>query len=66
MLIAIGHLPSGARSAACYISPRLANAAMCSPARNASAEIVSVGWPRDEVTMLLPSQMKRFRTSCVR
>jgi hypothetical protein len=30
------------------------------------AEIVSVGCPRDDVTMLLPSQMKRFRTSWVR
>src|SRR5262245_58516378 len=48
------------------ISPRFANWAMCSPALNASAEMVAVGWPRDDVTMLLPSQMKRFRTSCVR
>ena len=39
---------------------------MCSPALKASAEIVSVGCPRDEVTMLLPSQMNRFLTSCVR
>ena len=57
--------PAARADTRCQISPRLANRAMCSAARNASAEIVSVGWPRDEVTMLLPSQMKRFRTSCV-
>ena len=39
---------------------------MCSPARNASAWIVIVGWPRPEVTRLLPSQMKRFGTSWLR
>jgi hypothetical protein len=33
---------------------------------NASAEMVPVGCPRDEVTMLLALQVKRFRTSCVR
>ena len=36
------------------------------PARNASAQIVSVGWPRVDVTRLLPSQMNRFLTSCAR
>ena len=37
--------------------------AMCSAARNASAIIVIVGWPRPEVTMLEPSQIKRFEIS---
>jgi len=49
-----------------YISPRFANPAMCSAARNASAMIVIVGCPRPEVTMLEPSHMNRFRTSCER
>src|SRR5712664_1791404 len=39
---------------------------MRSAARKASASIVMVGWPRPEVTRLLPSQRKRFLTSCVR
>src|SRR5262249_37997043 len=47
------------------ISPRPARSVMRSAARNASASMVSVGWPRPEVTKLLPSQMKRFLTSCV-
>src|SRR6185503_20255971 len=48
------------------ISPRFAKRAMCSPARNASAWMVIVGWPRPDVTRLLPSHTKRFRTSWLR
>src|SRR6266545_4841261 len=63
----VASLGSGDRfSRAGQISPRRASAAMCSPARYASAWIVQVGWPRPPVTRLEPSQMKRFRTSCVR
>src|SRR5687768_13408584 len=54
------------RPAAVQISPRFANAEMCSAARKANAWMVIVGWPRPDVTKLLPSQMKRFRTSWVR
>ena len=43
-----------------------ASCVMRSAARNASAWMVIVGWPRPEVTKLLPSQMKRFGTSCDR
>src|SRR5260370_885502 len=48
------------------ISPRFASAVMRSAARKASASMVIVGWPRPEVTRLLPSQRKRFLTSCAR
>jgi hypothetical protein len=39
---------------------------MRSAARKASASMVMVGWPRPEVTKLLPSQRKRFLTSWLR
>src|SRR5882762_3145988 len=48
------------------ISPRFAKAVMRSAARKDSASMVMVGWPRPEVTRLLPSQRKRFLTSWVR
>src|SRR4029077_7139727 len=47
-------------------SPRRAIAAACSAARKARAWIVIVGWPRPEVTKLLPSTRKRLGTSWVR
>src|ERR1700681_3468277 len=51
----------------CYArSPRRARAVMRSAARKARASMVMVGWPRPEVTKLLPSQRKRFFTSWVR
>src|SRR6266849_5506450 len=48
------------------MSPFLAMRMMWSDARYASAWIVHVGCPRPDVTKLLPSQMKRFETSCAR
>src|SRR5208282_4902241 len=49
-----------------HTSPRRANRAMWSAARNASAWIVIVGWPRPLVTRLLPSHTNRLRMSWVR
>jgi hypothetical protein len=46
-------------------SPRLAMDMMRSAARKASAMMVMVGWPRPEVTKLLPSHRNRFFTSWV-
>lgn len=48
---------------ALLISPLFAIRMRLSAARYARAWIVQVGWPRPDVTKLLPSQMKRFATS---
>src|ERR1700751_1433341 len=61
---AIGYVNATAALQA-FRSPRLARVMMRAEARNASAMMVMVGCPRPEVTRLLPSQRKRFLTSCV-
>jgi hypothetical protein len=57
--------PGAARAGheAVLMSPRFARSTMRSEARKARAWIVQVGWPRPEVTKLLPSHKNRFGTS---